>query len=144
VADDIDIGPIDYVLLEFPGSEFKGEILPEISRLVNSGMVRILEILVVRKTEDGSIDVVDLDEVGVPTAAVAHLSAGTLGLLGDEDIAAAAEALEPGTTAGLLIWENLWAIPMANAVRRAGGQLVATGRIPVQDLIEALDAAGVD
>jgi len=143
--DEIEIGPIDYILVEFPGSQFRGEIVPELTRLVSADMIRILELMLVKKNDDGSIDVVDVaDSADAAVSGLLGLSQGTLGVLGDEDVAAAAEALEPGTTAGLLIWENLWAIPMVNAVRRAGGQMVASGRIPVQDLIEALDAAGVD
>jgi hypothetical protein len=135
------LGPVQYVLVEFPGSRFNGRIAPALADLVGRGLIRILELMVVRKDEDGTVssfDVLDLDpdEIGELGA----LAAGTLGLVLEEDVLAAAEALEPGTTAGLLVWEDLWAIPLTKAIRGSGGELVASGRIPVQDLIEALEA----
>ncbi len=140
--DDADIGPIDFLLVEFPGSQFKGEIAPELARLVDQGLIRLLELMLISKADDGSVMAIDAADIDRPElAALAPLAAGTLGVVSDEDIALAAEALEPGSSAGLLVWENLWAIPTVNAIRRAGGQLVATGRIPAQDLIEALEAA---
>ena len=141
-ADDADIGPIDFLLIEFPGSRFRGEIAPEFARLVDQGLIRILELTVITKSPDGSIAAIDVAQTDHPGAeALAPLATGTLGLLDDDDIATAAAALEPGSSAGLLVWENLWAIPTVNAVRRAGGEVVAAGRIPVEDLIEALEAA---
>jgi hypothetical protein len=136
------LGPVQYVLVEFPGSRFNGSIAPALADLVDRGLVRILELMVVRKDDDGTVSAFDLldldpDEIGDLGA----LAAGTLGLILEEDVLAAAEALEPGTTAGLLVWEDLWAIPLAKAIRGSGGELVAGGRIPVQDLIEALEAA---
>lgn len=141
-TDEPDIGPIDFMLIEFPGSQFNGEIAPELARLVDQGVIRILELTLITKAEDGSVLAIDAAEVEHPELmALAPLAAGTLGVVTDEDISVAAEALEPGSSAGLLVWENLWAIPTVNAMRRAGGQLVASGRIPAQDLIEALEAA---
>jgi hypothetical protein len=139
---DVGLGPVDYLLVEFPGSRFNGRIAPAVIDLVERGLVRILELIVVRKDEAGNVSSFDLleldeDEVG----ALGSLAQGTLGVITDEDVLAAADALEPGTTAGLLVWENLWAIPFANAVRGSGGEVVASGRIPVQDLLEALEAA---
>lgn len=136
------LGPIDYILIEFPGSRFNGQIAPALIDVVERGIIRVLELLVIRKDEDGSVEAIDVmemdpDEIGP----FGGLAGGTLGLLADEDVAAAGEALEPGTTAGLLVWENTWAAPFADAVRGSGGEVVASGRIPVQDLLEALDAA---
>lgn len=140
--DEVDIGPIDFLLIEFPGSQFRGEIAPELALLVERGLIRILELTVITKAEDGSIMAIDAADLDHPDLVVlAPLAANTLGLLGEDDIAVAAEALEPGSSAGLLVWENLWAIPTINAIRRAGGEPVASGRIPAQDLIEALEAA---
>lgn len=141
-TDETDIGPIDFMLMEFPGSQFRGEIAPELARLVDQGLIRILELMLITKAEDGSVLAVDAADIEHPELmALAPLAAGTLGVVSDEDIGLAADALEPGSSAGLLVWENLWAIPTVNAMRRAGGQVVATGRIPAQDLIEALEAA---
>jgi hypothetical protein len=141
-TDEPDIGPIDFMLIEFPGSQFNGDIAPELARLVDEGLIRILELMLITKGEDGSVVAIDAADIEHPDLYVlAPLASGTLGVVTDEDIGIAAEALEPGSSAGLLVWENLWAIPTVNAVRRAGGQLVASGRIPAQDLIEALEAA---
>ena len=135
------LGPIQYVLVEFPGSRFNGSIAPALADLVERGLIRILELMVVRKDEDGTVSAFDLlDLEGDEVGDLAALAAGTLGLVLEEDVLAAAEALEPGTTAGLLVWEDLWALPLAMAIRGSGGELVAAGRIPVQDLIEALEA----
>lgn len=141
-TDESDIGPIDFLLVEFPGSQFRGEIAPELARLVDEGLIRILELMLITKAEDGSVSAIDAADVEHPElAALAPLASGTLGVVSDDDIELAADALEPGSSAGLLVWENLWAVPTVNAMRRAGGQVVATGRIPAQDLIEALEAA---
>lgn len=141
-TDEPEIGPVDYLLVEFPGSRFRGEIAPELVRLVDQGLIRILELMLITKDQEGTVTAIDIAEVDHPEVLpLAPLAAGTLGLVGDEDIAAAGDALAPGSSAGLLIWENLWAIPTVNAVRRAGGEVVATGRIPAEDLINALEAA---
>lgn len=135
------LGPIQYILVEFPGSRFNGSIAPALADLVDRGLIRILELVVVRKDEDGTVSAFDLlDLEGDEVGDLAALAAGTLGLVLEADVLAAAEALEPGTTAGLLVWEDLWALPLAEAIRGSGGELVAAGRIPVQDLIEALEA----
>lgn len=140
--DDVDVGPIDFLLIEFPGSQFRGEIAPELARLVDQGLIRILELMVITKGQDGSVVAIDAADLDHPDLMIlAPLAANTLGVVGEDDIALAADALEPGSSAGLLVWENLWAIPTINAIRRAGGQPVASGRIPAQDLIEALEAA---
>lgn len=138
--DGVEIGPIQYIIVEFPGSQFNGKMAPALADLVQRGLIRILELALIRKGEDGSVEFFDAADVSDLIGELSALAFGTLGLLGEEDIAAAAEALEPGTSAGLLVWEDLWAIPFAKAARESGGELIAAGRIPVQDLIEALDA----
>jgi len=135
-----ELGPVDYLVVEFPGSRFNGEILPELLGLVRRGVVRILDLAVIRKNEDGSFDAFEFDDVlEGELAGLREIERDLAELLSDDDVAATAEALEPGSTAALLVYENLWAAPLASAVRRAGGQLVASGRIPVQQLLAALE-----
>jgi hypothetical protein len=135
---EIELGPIDYIVVEWPGRQPTGEAAPHLIDLVERGLIRILDLAFIAKAEDGSVarmEVADLgDEYGVFVGA-------SSGLLSDEDTDEAAAALEPGTSAALLVYENVWAAPFASAVRRSGGQLVASGRIPTQALIAALDAA---
>ena len=135
-----ELGPIDYVVVEFPGSQFNGEAMPLLVDLVDRGLVRVLDLVVVKKELDGTIRGVafeDLDDGERLHLAV--FEGASSGLLGEDDVAEAGAVLEPGSSAGILVYENLWAAPFAAAVRRAGGQLVASGRIPVQALIAALD-----
>lgn len=139
---DVDVhGPIDFVLIEFPGDRLTGKAADALLDLVDRGIVRIYDLLAVRKDEDGTfsgIDITDLatDALGGFTA----FSGARSGLLGDDDLAQAAEAMEPGTVAALIVYENAWAIPFVAAARDAGGQLVASARIPAQDVMDALDA----
>lgn len=135
-GNDIEMGPIDYVLVEWPDRQPNGEALPYLLDLVERGLIRVLDLAMVVKAEDGSVALVEIADLGDEFAVFEGASSG---LLGDEDIAAAGGALEPGTTAALLVYENTWAAPFATAVRRSGGQLVASGRIPAADLIAALD-----
>lgn len=136
-----ELGPVDWIVLEFPGSRFTGEIAPILDGLVENGTVRVLDLVLIRKGEDGALDffeLSDLDEseIGGLRAYETELAE----LLSEEDVTAAAAAVEPGSTAALLVWENRWAAPFGSAVRRAGGQLVASGRIPVQALLAAVEA----
>ena len=141
-ADDaIEMGPIDYILVEWPGRQPNGEAMPYLVDLVDRGLVRIIDLAFMTKDEDGSVAGLELSELGGEVAELAVFEGASSGLLQDDDVAAAADALEPGTSAALLVYENAWAGPFAAAVRRSGGQLVASGRIPVQDLLAALDAA---
>jgi hypothetical protein len=139
-TDDIEMGPIDYVLVEWPGKQPEGEIAPYLVDLVDRGLIRILDLAFLAKDEDGTIAAVEIADVGGEVAELAIFEGASSGLLDDEDLDQAGEALEPGTSAALLVYENTWAGPFAAAVRRSGGQLVASGRIPVTDLIAALDA----
>src|SRR3954454_4679238 len=134
-----EMGPIDYIVLEWPGRQPKGEVAPLILDLVDRGIIRILDVAFVVKDEDGSIATLSLDEIG--TYGFTEFAGASSGLLGDEDLEEAAAALEPGTSAAVLVWENRWAAPVAMALRRSGGQLVASGRIPVQSILASLDAA---
>ena len=138
----VGVGPIDYILIEFPGSQFNGQVAPNIVELVNSGTITLLDLVFVHKTNDGVVESLELAEVG-PAAAgdLADLSVGYAGLLSDEDLDAAAEILEPGSSALLLVWENTWAAALATAVRDSGGELVASGRIPVNAILSALEAS---
>jgi hypothetical protein len=135
-----ELGPVDYLVVEFPGSKFNGEILPELLTLVRQGVVRVLDLAVIRKNEDGSFEAFEFaDLLEGPLAELREIERDLAELLSDDDVAATADALEPGSTAALLVYENLWAAPLASAVRRAGGLLVAGGRIPVQQMLAALE-----
>jgi hypothetical protein len=139
-TDDIEMGPIDYLLVEWPGKQPEGEIAPYLVDLVDRGLIRILDLVFLAKGEDGSIAAMEIADVGGEVAELAIFEGASSGLLDDEDIDEAGTALEPGTSAALLVYENTWAGPFAAAVRRSGGQLVASGRIPVTDVLAALDA----
>jgi hypothetical protein len=139
---DIDeMGPIDYLVVEFPGNRMTGKAFPLLVDLVDRGLIRILDLVFVRKELDGSItglSVTDLDGDGVLDPVVFHGAAS--GLLSNDDFDDAAGVLQPGCSAGILVYENVWAAPFAVELRRGGGQLVASGRIPVQAVLAALDA----
>jgi hypothetical protein len=136
-----EVGPIDYLVVEFPGSRMTGEGLPLLVDLVDRGIIRVLDLVFVKKELDGSVKgmaIADLDHDG--TLDLAVFEGASSGLLGQDDLDAAGAVLEPGSAAGLLVYENRWAAPFAAALRRGGGQLVASGRIPVQAVLAALDA----
>ena len=136
-----ELGPIDYVVLEWPGElPTAGEVQPLLLDLVDRGIIRILDIAFLTKDPDGSVSAVEVGELKQVAAAFAEFEGASSGLLGYEDLQEAATALEPGTSAAVLVWENRWAAPVAAALRRSGGQLVASGRIPVQAVLGALDA----
>jgi len=136
-----ELGPVDYLVVEFPPgvSHFTGEMAAELAALVEAGTIRILDLVVLVKDEDGNIEgieIEDLDQVDELRAAETELSE----ILAAEDVANLAAAMEPGTTAGVLVWENSWAAPFASAARRSGGQLIANGRIPIQAILASLEA----
>ncbi|MFH9863996.1 DUF6325 family protein [Streptomyces sp. NPDC017202] len=141
MSDDFEeVGPIDYLVVEFPGNRMTGEGLPLLVDLVDRGIIRILDLTFVRKDDDGSVtgmEVADLTGDGELDLAV--FKGASSGLLGQDDIEEAATALEPGCSAGILVYENVWAAPFAAALRRGGARLVASGRVPVQALVAALD-----
>ena len=136
-----EIGPIDYVLVEWPGKQPTGEALPYLVDLVDRGLIRIIDLAFIAKGEDGSVAMLEIADLGDAVAEIAVFEGASSGLIHDDDIAQAGEVLEPGTSAALLVYENSWAAPFASAVRRSGGQLVASGRIPAEDFLAALDAA---
>lgn len=136
----VEMGPIDYVVVEFPGNRMTGEGFPLLVDLVDRGLIRILDLLFVRKEEDGSVvglEIADLTGDGVLDLAV--FEGASSGLLGQDDIEEAGGALGAGNSAAILVYENLWAAPFATALRRGGAQLVASGRIPVPAVLAALD-----
>ena len=141
VAELDEMGPIDYVVLEWPGRQPNGEAAPHLVDLVDRGLIRIIDLAFVTKDEDGSVAGLELNELGEQVEQFAAFAGASSGLLGDDDLSEAANALEPGTSAAVLVYENRWAAPLAAALRRSGGELVASGRIPIQDLEAALDAA---
>ncbi|MCU7822058.1 DUF1269 domain-containing protein [Kitasatospora sp. DSM 101779] len=136
-----EMGPIDYVVIEFPGSKMTGEGLPLLVDLVDRGIIRIIDLMFMKKELDGSVVGLEIaDMTGDGELDLAVFEGAASGLLGSEDLDEAAAALEPGNSAGLIVYENLWAAPFAAALRRGGAQLVASGRIPLPDLVAALDA----
>ena len=135
-----EMGPVDYVVLEWPGKQPTGEAAPLIIDLVDRGIIRIIDIAFMRKLEDGTIDTLDLGAFNGDSAGFSEFEGASSGLLSQEDLEEAAIALDPGTTAAVLVWENRWAAPVAIALRRSGGQLVASGRIQTQAILAALDA----
>jgi hypothetical protein len=138
------LGPVEYLLIGFPGNQFKGEIVPALADLIEAGTVRILDLVFVKKDEDGSITTFEYDAL-TEAPGFAALDGEAGGLLNDDDIALAAEALAPDSSAALLVWEDTWAAPLAAALRNAGGVLVAGERIPHEIVEQALEAlpAGV-
>ncbi len=136
-----EMGPIDYLIVEWPDRQPTGEAAPHLIDLVDRGLIRILDLAFIAKGEDGSVAALEIADLGDSVEAFAAFEGASSGLLSDDDVTAAGEALEPGTSAALLVYENRWAAPFAAAMRRTGAQLVASGRIPVQDVLAALDAA---
>jgi len=141
-VDDVDeLGPVDWIVVEFPGSRFNGQIAPALLDLVERDLVRVLDLLVLKKDDDGSLEAFelsDLDEGEI--GGFREYESELAMLLSEEDVTSLAAAIEPGSSAAVLVWENTWAAPFASAVRRSGGQLVASGRIPIQALLAAIEA----
>lgn len=136
-----ELGPVDYLVVEFPAgaSNFTGEMMAELVTLVESGTIRVIDVLILTKGEDGSVEAMelsDVDDLGPLQAIEAELAE----LLAADDVEQLAAAMDPGSTAGVLIWENLWAAPFASAARRSGGQLIANGRIPIQAIVASVEA----
>ena len=145
-APDLDqMGPVDYLVVAFSTDRMTGEAFPLLIDLVDRGIIRILDLVFIRKDEDGTVTTlsqVDLERMKVVEALL--FDGAESGLLGPDDLAEAATALDPGTAAGILVYENVWATPFATALRRSGGQLVASGHIPVPALVAALDELEAD
>jgi uncharacterized protein DUF6325 len=135
------LGPIDYIVVEFPAgaSNFTGEMAEELLALVDAGTIRVVDVLILTKNEDGTVDAMELSDIE-QLGPLQQVEAQLAEFLAAEDVAHLAAAMDPGTTAGVLIWENLWAAPFASAARRSGGQLIANGRIPIQAIIASIEA----
>ena len=137
-----EMGPVDYIVVAFPADRMTGEAFPLLIDLVDRGIIRILDFAFVMKETDGTVhgmEIGDFDGDGQLDLAV--FEGASSGLLGEEDLAEAGGVLEAGCSAGVLVYENVWAAPLARALRRSGGQLVANGRIPVQALLAAAEAS---
>jgi hypothetical protein len=136
-----ELGPVDYLIVEFPaGSQnFAGEGAEELVRLHDAGIIRIMDILILVKEEDGTVDAMELSDLP-DLGELQRVEAQLAQTLAEEDVEHLAAAMDPGSVAGVLVYENLWAAPFASAMRRAGGQLIANGRIPIQALIAAVEA----
>jgi Family of unknown function (DUF6325) len=136
-----EIGPVDYLVVEWPGRQPTGEAAPLLIDLVDRGLIRVLDLAFIEKAEDGSVAAVEISHLAEKDEAFKPLEGASSGLLSGDDISAAGEALGPGTSAALLVYENRWAAPFASALRRSGAELVANGRIPIEHVVAALDAA---
>jgi hypothetical protein len=136
-----ELGPVDYLVVEFPegSSNFTGEMATELIALVDAGTIRVIDVLILIKDADGNVEALELSDIE-NLGPLQALEAQLAELLAEEDVANLAAAMEPGSTAGVLIWENLWAAPFASAARRSGGQLIADGRIPIQAIIASIEA----
>ena len=139
-----ELGPIDYLVVEFPAgkADFSGAMAEKLKELVEAGTVRVLDLLIITKDENGAVDAFELHEFEDGGAgALRELGAEFAQLLSEEDVGHIAHALEPGTVAAALVWENSWAAPFAASIRHSGGQLVASGRIPMQAIFAASEAS---
>src|SRR4051795_1515448 len=136
-----ELGPVDYVVVEFPAGEknFTGEMAAELVKLVDAGTIRVVDVLILDKNEDGSVEATELSDIE-QLGELQSVEADLAELLAAEDVDHLAAAMEPDSTAGVLIFENLWAAPFASAARRSGGQLIANGRIPIQAIIASIEA----
>lgn len=135
-----ELGPIDYVVVEFPGNQMTGEGLPILVDLVDRGIIRIIDLVFFTKEADGSVALIEIaDFDGDGELDLAIFEGVSSGVVGQDDVQEAAAAVESGSSAALLVYENRWAAPFAAAVRRGGGQLVAFGRIPTQALLATLE-----
>jgi uncharacterized membrane protein len=141
-VEDVDtLGPVDWIVVEFPGARFDGTIVPILVDLERRGIIRVLDLVVVKKDEDGALELFeasDLDESEIGSLRDEERRLAML--LSEDDVLNVANAVQPGSAAALLVWENTWAAPFGTAVRKAGGQLIASGRIPVQALVAAIEA----
>jgi hypothetical protein len=140
----LEMGPVEYLLLGFPGNEFKGDIAPALGRLIGNGTVRVIDLVFISKGPDGDVATFEFDQLE-SLAPFAALEGEAGGLVGPEDIAHAAAALEPNSSAALIVWEDTWATELAKAVREANGVILEGARIPhevVQEALAELAAAG--
>jgi hypothetical protein len=136
-----EVGPVDYLVVEFPpdAANFTGEMAAELAALVDGGTIRLLDVMILRKDDDGSIEAFEIDDLDAVDELL-RLETEIAEILAADDVAHLAAAMENGTTAGVIVWENTWATPFASAARRAGGQLIASGRIPIHAIIASIEA----
>jgi len=136
-----ELGPVDYLVVEFPAGtqNFDGEMAAELLRLHDTGLIRVLDLLILVKNEDGTVEGHEISD-GEGTDAIRTLETYVAEVLAADDVLMLAEAMEPGSVAGVVVWENTWAAPFASAARKAGGQLIATGRIPIQAIAASIEA----
>ena len=136
-----ELGPVDYLIVEFPAGaqNFTGEGAVELLRLHDAGIIRLMDLLILQKGEDGTVMAQELGDLA-DLGELARLEAELVQTLAELDVDHLAAAMDPGSVAGVLVYENLWAAPFASAMRRAGGQLIANGRIPIQAIIAAVEA----
>jgi uncharacterized membrane protein len=139
IADDV-VGPIDFLLMEFPQDRLTGEASKALADLVEAGIIRILDLMVISKNDDGSVEAMELSDPGTGASGFSYFAGAASGLLGNEDMQQAADAMSPGTVAALLVYENAWAEPFVAAARNSGGEVIASARIPASDIVEALEA----
>lgn len=140
---DVELGPVDYLVVAFPADQanFSGEMASELKKLIASNTVRVLDLVVLTKDLDGSVEAAELRDVDDSVAGQLREAERDLAvLLAESDIEEIGTDLEPGSAAAVLVWENVWAAPFGSAVRRSGGQLVASGRIPTQAIVAAMEA----
>ena len=137
------MGPVEYVVIAFPGNRFKGEIVPAVSELVDNDVVRILDVAFIKKDADGNVTMFEYDSLDdVLEFGFADVDGEAGGVLNDEDLELAAEALEPDSSAALIVWEHRWAARVAQAIRDAGGRIIAGERVPDEIVEQALDGLG--
>ena len=140
---DVALGPISYLIVEFPGNQMTGEGLPLLLELVEQGVIRILDFIFVRRDGDGSVEIVELQDLDLDGEIdIAIFEGVSSGLLDDSDLDDAKEAIQPGASAGILVFENRWAAPFVSALRRGKAELVAAGYIPQDALLASLDSTG--
>jgi hypothetical protein len=136
------LGPISYLIVEFPGNKMTGEGFAELIQLVDAGVIRILDLVFVTRDADGSIRMLELSDIdGDGSLDLAVFAGASSGLIDQSDLDDAADAIEPGSSAGILLFENRWAINFVGALRKGGAQLVAAGYVPQDALLASLDAA---
>ena len=143
MAETVDqLGPVDWLVVEFPGPDFgKGQIAPYLEDLVERDLVKVLDMVFLRKTDDGTLEMAEISDLDASELGEVRTAEADLAMvLSEQDVMDLAETIEPGHSAAVLVWENKWAAPFGTAIRKAGGQLVASGRIPTQAVIAAIEA----
>ena len=136
-----EMGPVDYLVVEWSGKQPTGDAAPLLIDLVDRGLIRVLDLAFIAKGEDGSVAALEISDLAESDSQFAVFEGASSDLISEDDIDDAGTALEPGTSAAVLVYENRWAAPFAAALRDSGAELVASGRIPIQNIVAALDAA---